>query len=110
MSEKALDIFSTALPENDSITKYEENIVTFWFVAAVYMCIGIVAILGNGLVLYAIYGSKHVSMLRGFDGVITSLALADFLFGLVGVPIRIGESYNVGMSPNKMINIIDIRN
>ena len=108
MSEKTLEIFSTVSPVNDSITKYEENIVTFWFVAAVYMCIGIVAILGNGLVLYAIYGSKHVSMLRGFDGVITSLALADLLFGLVGVPIRIGESYNVGMSPNEMIYIINM--
>ena len=108
MSEKAMDIFSTALPVNDSITKYEENIVTFWFVAAIYMCIGIVAILGNGLVLYAIYGSKHVSMLRGFDGVITSLALADFLFGLVGVPIRIGESYNVGTTAIEMIKIINM--
>ena len=108
MTEKTLEVFSTVSPVNDSITKYEENIVTFWFVAAVYMCIGIVAIFGNGLVLYAIYGSKHVSMLRGFDGVITSLALADFLFGLVGVPIRIGESYNVGMSSNKMINLMNM--
>ena len=96
MSENFGELFTTQLQRNKSLTSYEENLFTFWFVAVIYACIGIVAIVGNGLVLYAIYGSRHLSMLRGFDGVIKSLAVADFLVGSIGVPIRIYESYNVG--------------
>ena len=96
MSENFGELFTTQLQRNKSLTSYEENLFTFWFVAVIYACIGIVAIVGNGLVLYAIYGSRHLSMLRGFDGVIKSLAVADLLVGLIGVPIRIYESYNVG--------------
>ena len=96
MLENISESLGTQVQRNNSITSYEENIVTFWIIALIYTWIGIVAIVGNGLVLYATYGSRNLSMLRGFDGVIKSLAMADLLVGLVGVPIRIYESYNVG--------------
>ena len=102
MSENFGELFTTQLQRNKSLTSYEENLFTFWSVAVIYTSIGIVAILGNGLVLSAIYGSRNLSMLRGFDGVIKSLAVADLLVGLIGVPIRIYESYNVGKICNKI--------
>ena len=102
MTENVGELFTTQLQTNKSLTSYEENLFTFWVVAVIYTCIGIVAIVGNGLVLYAIYGSRNLSMLRGFDGVIKSLAVADLLVGLIGVPIRIYESYNVGINCNKI--------
>ena len=54
--------------------------------------IGLLAIFGNALVLYATYGKS--TLLRGtvvqdLDIVIKSLAVTDFLIGLVGIPIRI---------------------
>ena len=102
MTENVGELFTTQLQKNKSLTSYEENLFTFWSVAVIYTSIGIVAILGNGLVLFAIYGSRNLSMLRGFDGVIKSLAVADLLVGLIGVPIRIYESYNVGKICNKI--------
>ena len=52
----------------------------------------LIAIFGNALVLYATYGKS--TLLRGtvvqdLDIVIKSLAVTDFLIGLVGIPIRI---------------------
>ena len=52
----------------------------------------IVAIVGNGLVLYAAYGKKsllRVKALRSLDIVIKSLAVTDLIVGLVGIPCRI---------------------
>ena len=53
--------------------------------------IGMVAIIGNGLVLYAAYRKKNsmkFSKLRSLDIVIKSLAVTDLLIGLVGLPAR----------------------
>ena len=53
--------------------------------------IGMVAIIGNGLVLYAAYRKKNsmkFSVLRDLDIVIKSLAVTDLLIGLVGLPAR----------------------
>ena len=102
MTENVGELFATQLQKNKSLTSYEENLFTFWSVAVIYTSIGIVAILGNGLVLSAIYGSRNLSMLHGFDGVIKSLAVADLLVGLIGVPIRVYESYNLGKKCNKI--------
>ena len=52
----------------------------------------IVAIVGNGLVLYAAYGKKsllRVKALRSLDIVIKSLAVTDLMVGLIGIPCRI---------------------
>ena len=52
----------------------------------------IVAIIGNGLVIYAAYGKKsllRVKALRSLDIVIKSLAVTDLMVGLVGIPCRI---------------------
>ena len=53
--------------------------------------VAMVAIMGNGLVLYAAYGKRNsmkFSRLRDLDIVIKSLAVTDLLIGLVGIPAR----------------------
>ena len=53
--------------------------------------VAMVAIMGNGLVLYAAYGKRNsmkFSRLQDLDIVIKSLAVTDLLIGLVGIPAR----------------------
>ena len=53
--------------------------------------IAMVAVMGNGLVLYASYGkqkSMKFSVVRDLDIVIKSLAVTDLLIGLAGMPAR----------------------
>ena len=52
----------------------------------------VVTILGNGILLFAIYRKKNslqLTTLRDLDIVITSLAITDLLIGLVGIPFRL---------------------
>ena len=51
--------------------------------------IGLMAVLGNALVLYAAYGSRNFGRLHIFDVVIKSLAWTDLLLGLIGIPSQI---------------------
>ena len=51
--------------------------------------IGLIAVLGNALVLYAAYGSRNFGRLHIFDVVIKSLAWTDLLLGLIGIPSQI---------------------
>ncbi len=57
-----------------------------WFIAqqVVEAVIGVVSILGNGLVLYVI--CKHQSLRSITNYIIASLAFADFLVGVIGIP------------------------
>ena len=56
--------------------------------AAINTLIGIIAVLGNGLVLYAAYGNRNNGRLNYLDGVIKSLAVNDLIYGLIGIPCR----------------------
>ena len=92
-------IFSSDIPRSS----YERNRGTFWAFAAIYLCIGLVAVIGNGLVLYASFCTRNLGRLRYFDTAIKSLALADMLFGLVGVPCRFIASYYIGILNYKIL-------
>ena len=62
------------------------------FGIVLFLLIGVVAIIGNGLVLYAACrknNSMKFSVLRDLDMVIKSLAVNDLLIGLVGFPARL---------------------
>ena len=98
-------IYSLNEPEEftNSFTVYGKNIVPFWSMSVIFLCIGGVAIIGNGLVLYAYYGSRNLGILRELDGVIKSLAVADLLFGLIGIPSRIGINYYLGMRMSQYV-------
>ena len=57
-----------------------------------YPLIAMIAIMGNGLVLYAAYRKNNpmkFSVYQDMDIVIKSLAITDLLIGLVGIPARI---------------------
>ena len=72
---------------------YEEHFVMFWMISAFYLCLALIGIIGNGLVIYASYGTRSSGPLRHLDDVIKSLAVADMLFGVFGTPILIYKYY-----------------
>ncbi len=69
-----------------------------WFIVqqVVEAVIGVVSILGNGLVLYVI--CKHQSLRSITNYIIASLAFADFIVGVVGIPCVIIN--NLGLPRN----------
>ena len=75
---------------------YEQNTIQFWAFYTIYMLIGITALVGNALVILVTYGNYNSGNLRYLDSTIKSLALADMLFGLLGVPCRVAIDYKVG--------------
>ena len=85
--------------KNVTLSIYETYKAMFWVCSTLYLCIAIIAITGNGMVLYASHASPNLGRLRSFDNVIKSLAVADMLFGLVGMPSRIICTYYVGRYP-----------
>ena len=77
----------------EELTAYEKNIGMFWAFATFSVLIAIVAVVGNGLVIYIAHGVKHVGPLRYLDGVVKSLALTDLAFGLIATPLIIINYY-----------------
>ena len=59
-----------------------------YFLVAINIFVGILAVLGNGLVLYAAYGNRNNGRLNYLDSVIKSLAVNDLIYGLIGTPFR----------------------
>ena len=76
---------------------YEKNKVAFWSFTTIYFSIAVVTVIGNGTVLYASCRSNNFSRLSFFDSAIKSLAVADMLLGLVGIPCRVSGVYYIGM-------------
>ena len=75
-----------AVNHSEVESAYERYKGVVWATNAVYLCIAVVAVIGNGLVIYAAYGNKNTGRLSSLDDVVKSLALADMIFGLVGIP------------------------
>jgi hypothetical protein len=75
---------------------YEKHEPLFYGLTIVYLCIALVAIIGNGLVLYVSYVKRNTGPLKILDGVIKSLAVADMLYGLIGMPCRVISNFYVG--------------
>ena len=60
---------------------------------SIYFVLALTAIIGNGFVLYSATKNVNLGPLRYMDDVIKSLAIADMLFGLLGVPSNIINWY-----------------
>ena len=76
------------------ITSYGKHLPLFWCFASACIMIAITAIIGNGMVIYVSHQTRNnTGRLRHLDGVVKSLAVTDFLFGLVGTPIVIITYY-----------------
>ena len=70
-------------------TSYEESLLLFVLMVSLYTFFGVLAALGNGLVLYFAYKGRDDSRLKYLGPLIKSLAATDFLFGLIGTPMLI---------------------
>ena len=75
---------------------YQGNILIFWIFATTITCIGLIAVVANGIVLYITTFYKNNGPLKSLDSVIKSLAVADMLFGLIGIPCRLIGAWNIG--------------
>ena len=76
-------------------SSYEKNKVLFWCFATVCVIITIITIIGNGIVVIASHQTRNNNRLRHLDGVVKSLAVTDFLFGLFGAPL-VALNYYLG--------------
>ena len=92
---------NSSVLEKDSV--YEQNKSLYTGLSAVYLCIALVAAVGNGLVLYISCENRNNGPLRNFDSAIRSLAVADMLYGLIGMPCRVINNYFEGMCNDKKI-------
>ena len=68
---------------------YDENQSLFWVMVVLYTCFGLLAAVGNGLVLYVAHKGRDDSRLQYLGPLIKSLAVTDLLFGLIGTPMLI---------------------
>ena len=69
------------------LSSYEQNKTTFIFIAFVCTLIAFIGIIGNGLVIKVSHRTRNTGRLSHLDSVIKSLAITDFLFGLLGTPL-----------------------
>ena len=88
------------LKEIEEPSKYQGNRLIFWVFATAIICIGLIAVVANGIVLYITTFYKNNGPLKSLDSVIKSLAVADMLFGLIGIPCRLIAFWNIGSQNN----------
>ena len=79
--------------DTEDLSQYHKYFAIFWGFVAIWSVLAFVGIIGNGLVIYASYRHRNRGPLRYFDGVVKSLAFADLLYGLLGMPITAIRSY-----------------
>ena len=65
----------------------------FYIKQVVEGIIGVISVLGNALVLYIIYKYKNLQTITNY--LIASLAAADLLVGLVGIPVVIVNNFGI---------------
>ena len=92
----SVDVILGKLKETKESSTYQGNVAVFWGIATIMLCIGLGAVLANGMVLYITSFKRNQGPLKCLDIVIKSLATADMLFGLVGIPCRITASWFKG--------------
>jgi hypothetical protein len=83
---------------NNANNTLQIHVGQFVAFTTIYVFIGLIALIGNSLVLYAAWRTKNLGTLRYFDSAIKSLAVADMLFGLIAIPLRmvyIGKRFNI---------------
>ena len=79
--------------ENGEVSHYHKYFEVFWIFITIYLLLAFVAILGNGLVIYASYRHRNTGPVRYFHGIVRSLAFADLFYGLLGMPVTTIKYY-----------------
>ena len=93
-TEDIMAIEKTGLLIATDDATYEIFLVVAYLLAAINIFVGILAVLGNGLVLFAAYGNRNNGRLNHLDVVIKSLAVNDLIYGLIGIPCRTINKFN----------------
>ena len=75
------------------LSSYERNKPLLWSTGFVCIVISIICIIGNGMVIYVSHQTRNTGRFNYLDGVVKSLAVTDFLFGLIGIPVIITTYY-----------------
>ena len=103
---------------NDTIKTIANNVTTaslktaftaahlddiFWCFCFACGIIAILAILGNGIVIYVSHVTRSTGRLRYLDNVVYSLAVTDFVFGMIGVPIIMSQYYMRKLRPSFLL-------
>ena len=88
-SSRNIRILDNFDKQRDLAECHKENTAFIVVLVVIYFCIALVAILGNGMVLAVTCGKKTNSRLKILDGIVKSLAVADMLYGLIGMPCRV---------------------
>ena len=65
----------------------------FWASVGVSVLLAILAIIGNGIVIYVAGRKTNTGTMRYLNDAVRSLAISDFLIGLVGIPLMITYYY-----------------
>ena len=89
----------------------KDSFVVFWLFLSLTALTSIIAITGNGLVIYAGMRYRNVGRLRYLDGVVKSLALTDLLFALFGPLANYVNYYltkNLGTNKLVLISILTL--
>ena len=86
---------TNSINDTQQPSSYEKNRILFWCFATVCVIITIITIIGNGIVVIASHQTRNNNRLRHLDGVVKSLAVTDFLFGLFGTPL-VALNYYLG--------------
>ena len=86
---------TNSIDDTQQPSSYEKNKILFWCFATVCVIITIITIIGNGIVVIASHQTRNNNRLRHLDGVVKSLAVTDFLFGLFGTPL-VALNYYLG--------------
>ena len=86
---------TNSINDTQQPSSYEKNKTLFWCFATVCVIITIITIIGNGIVVIASHQTRNNNRLRHLDGVVKSLAVTDFLFGLFGTPL-VALNYYLG--------------
>ena len=81
------------IQDNSTETYYDTHKGMFWGVIAQVSIFAIVATVGNGLVIYASYGSTRSGPMRYLDNIVKSLAVADMLYASIGTAVDTYHGY-----------------
>ena len=67
--------------------------VLFWITVVVSIITFVITIIGNGMVIFVGCRKQKTKSLKNLNNAVRSLAIADLLFGIVGMPVITLYSY-----------------
>ena len=70
-----------------------DHAALFWVTFAVSVILSLVAIVGNGVIIFIGSRIQKTGVLKNLNNTVRSLAITDFLIGLAGTPAVVVFSY-----------------